>query len=90
MEIATKLATDFRLGRGYTETANMYRTEIRNSNIAIGTDSKLHALLSGTIDIDNKLIARAKNIVLGGGDIHLGLEREVLIIKDVATKDFLS
>ena len=68
----------------------MHRTEIGDSDITIGADSELHTLLGGTIDINYQLVARTKNIVLGGGNIHLWLERETLVIKYVAAKYFLT
>ena len=68
----------------------MNRPELWDSNITIGTNSEFQALLRGTIYINNQLIARTQYIVLWGSYVHLGLEREALIIKNVATKYLLA
>ena len=46
--------------------------------------------MRSTIDIDYYFIARTKNIVLGGGNIHLGLESQRTVVKNITAKDFLA
>ena len=79
-------AADLALGTSHCETGQMDRTIARHSNIAIGRYGELLALLRSTIDINKNLIASTKNIVLWGGNVHIRLETEQLVIENVATK----
>ena len=68
----------------------MHRTIVRYRHITIGRHLEHLTLLRITIDIDNHLIARSQDIVLRGGNVHLGLERELLVIEDITTKDLFA
>ena len=68
----------------------MHRTIVRYCHITIGRHLEHFTLLRITIDIDDHLIARTQHVVLGGGNVHLGFKRELLVIEDITTKDLLT
>ena len=72
--IAAQFAADLGLGGIDAQSTDTDRSELGHRDIAIGTDRELQALLRGTIDIDDQLIARTHHIVLGRGDVHLRLK----------------
>ena len=91
---------DFTLPKGYMDntgevhkrgkTSHMHRTIVRYCHITIGRHLEHFTLLRITIDIDDHLIARTQHVVLGGGNVHLGFKRELLVIEDITTKDLLT
>ena len=80
-------ATDLALGTCHRESCHMDGTIAWHRDIAIGRDREILGLLGGTIDIDDHLIAWTQDIVLRRGNVHIGLEREELVVEDVTTKD---
>ena len=68
--VGADLATDALLGGRDRETTDMDGTKLRDGDIAIGTDGEGDGLLRGTIDIENELVARTQDIVLGGSNVH--------------------
>ena len=88
--VGADLTTDALLGGRDRETTDMDGTKLRDGDIAIGTDHEGDGLLRGTIDIEHELVARTQDVVLGGGNVHDGLEGEVLVVEDVTAKDALA
>ena len=68
----------------------MHRPIIGYGDITIRADRQALTLLGIAIDIDNQLVAGAQHIVLRRGDVHLRLEGQVLVVKDITAKDFLT
>ena len=56
-------------------------------NVPVRRNRELYTLLGIAIDVDDELIARTQDIVLRGGDVHLGLKGEGTVIENVTTKD---
>ena len=65
-------------------------TIVRYSDITIGRDRQLFALLGIAKDINDELVARAQHIVLRRGNIHLRLKCQRAIIENISTEDFLT
>ena len=86
----TEHTADLGIGGIDRETANMDGTIACNHDGAIGGNLELLRALRGTIDIDEHLIARTYDVSGGGGDVHIGLEREFVLIENIATKHLLA
>ena len=68
----------------------MYGAELGDSHVAVGADRQGERGLRGTVDVEDELVARAEDIVLRRGDVHLGLKGEILVVEDVTAEDALA
>ena len=71
------------------KSANMYGAEAFDCYFAFRRHGTLLRLLRSTVDIDEDCIARTENIALRCSDVHVRLEREFLVVEDVASEHFL-
>ena len=62
-------------------------TIVGDGHRTLRRDGQLIGLLGSTIDIDDQLVARPQDIVLGRGYVHIGLKRQQLVVEDVVTED---
>ena len=60
---------------------------VRDENLAVGRYCALDRHLRVAPHVYYNLIARAENIVVGGGDTQIGLERKLLVGEHVMTED---
>ena len=81
----TQRATQLVLGSGYRQTGNLDGTIALNDNRSVGGHRLGFGLLRSTKNINNDGIARTQDIVLGGSNVHVGLETEELLIENVMT-----
>ena len=86
---ASQCAAQPRVGLGHGEPAHLYGSETLDGNLAIGRHGGFQRLLRRAVDIYYHGIARAQPVVARSGNVHIGLEGELLIIKYVATEDTL-
>ena len=54
----------------------------------IGRDSTLDSFLRSSVNVDKHSISRSQSIILWGGNIHVGLERQFIVIEDVTSENF--
>ena len=78
------------MGRSHRQARHMDGTIAGDRDITIGRDRELFALLRVPIDIDDDLVTRAQDIVLGRGDVHHGLKGQALVVEDITTEDLLT
>ena len=71
------------------KSANVYRAETFNSYLAFRRHGALLRLLRSAVDIHEDSIARTENVALRCSDVHVRLEREFLVVEDVASEHFL-
>ena len=90
LEIASKLGIDTRFGCADRQSANMNGTIFRHIDFTLRTYRQLQVLGRSAIDIDNELVARTQNIVLRRGNVHIGLESQRLVVKDITAKHLLA
>ena len=57
--------------------------------MAVGRHHTFYRLLRGTVDVDIDGVAGPQAVGLGGGDVHVGLEGELLVAEQVVAVDFL-
>ena len=85
-----KCRAQLALSPSHGKTAEVDWTIARNSDSTLGRDGVNQSVLTGTIYINNYLIARTKHIVIGNWHIGIGLEAWVGLTEDVATEHALA
>ena len=68
------------------KSANVYGPETFDSNLAFRRHGALLRLLRSAVDIHEDCIARTENVALRCSDVHVRLEREFLVVEDVASE----
>ena len=68
----------------------MNGTIFRHIDVTLRAYRQLQALGRSAIDINNELVARAQHIVLRRGNVHIGLESQRLVVKDITAKHLLT
>ena len=74
----------------YGQAWNADRSITLDGYFAIWRNGALNGFLWGTVDINDDSIARTQTIVLWGSDVHIWLETEILVIKDVTAEYLVS
>ena len=70
---------------GYRHAAHSHRPEAFYYYGTVGRYRALDGLLRGTIDVDEHGIAGPQTVVVGGGNVHVGLKGEFLVVEQVVT-----
>ena len=77
------------IGLRHRESAHLHRTEALDVDITVGAHRAFNLAGGSTVDVDVDGIARPEHVVLRGGDVDAGLERQVLVVEDVAAEHLL-
>ena len=64
----------------------LHRSEALYRYCSVGAHRALNSLLRSTIDVDKHGIARTQTVVLRCGNVHVWLECEHLVVKDVTSE----
>ena len=86
----TQRTTDLSIGGINSKTTDMNGTKARHNDRAIGRHLQLLRFCRSAIDINEHLVARTYHITGRGSDVHIGFERELVVVEDITAKDVLA